>query len=140
MDGRRLLCTAQQQAVVQRVFWDWLKHPVRHSRLTRPAFCSGVGGRGKVDYKEVLNADDFAVFARLRVWRKDVAQQEGIPLYTVFTNEQLAQIVQQRVQTKADLQANAGVGDARVEKYGPRLLEVLQAVGHPRNEAHAPPV
>jgi hypothetical protein len=33
--------TAQQQAVVQRVFWDWFGHPVGHSHLTRPAFCSG---------------------------------------------------------------------------------------------------
>jgi len=33
--------TAQQQAVVQRVFWAWLKCPVEHSRRTRPAFCSG---------------------------------------------------------------------------------------------------
>ena len=33
--------TAQQQAVVQRVFWVWLKRPVEHSHRTRPAFCSG---------------------------------------------------------------------------------------------------
>ena len=32
---------AQQQAVVQRVFWDWFEHPVGYSHLTRPAFCSG---------------------------------------------------------------------------------------------------
>jgi hypothetical protein len=33
--------TAQQQAVVQRVFWDWFEHPVGYSHRTRPAFCSG---------------------------------------------------------------------------------------------------
>ncbi len=32
---------AQQQAVVQRVFWVWLECPVEHSRLARPAFYSG---------------------------------------------------------------------------------------------------
>jgi len=33
--------TAQQQAVVQRVFWVWFGCPVEYSRLARPAFCSG---------------------------------------------------------------------------------------------------
>ena len=32
---------AQQQAVVQRVFWVWLKLPVGNSNLARPAFYSG---------------------------------------------------------------------------------------------------
>jgi hypothetical protein len=32
---------AQQQALVQRVFWVWLEHPVEHSRLDRPSFYSG---------------------------------------------------------------------------------------------------
>ena len=33
--------TAQQQAVVQRVFWVRIQCPVEHSHLARPAFCSG---------------------------------------------------------------------------------------------------
>ena len=84
-----------------------------------------VGQRGKVDYKEVLNQEDFAVFARLREVRKEIAQAEGVPVYTVFTNEQLAQMVQARVRDRAGLEKIAGVGDARLEKYGARMLEVL---------------
>jgi len=38
--------TAQQQAVVQRVFWDWFEHPVGYSHRTRPAFCSGKRSAG----------------------------------------------------------------------------------------------
>jgi len=38
--------TAQQQAVVQRVFWVWLECPVGHPRLARPAFCSGKRSTG----------------------------------------------------------------------------------------------
>ena len=38
--------TAQQQAVVQRVFWDWFEHPVGYSHLTRPTFCSGKRSAG----------------------------------------------------------------------------------------------
>jgi hypothetical protein len=38
--------TAQQQAVVQRVFWDWFEHPVGYSHRPRPAFCSGKRSAG----------------------------------------------------------------------------------------------
>lgn len=44
----------------------------------------------KVDYREVLSEPDFAVFAKLRTLRKNLAEQEGVPAYAVFSNEQLA--------------------------------------------------
>src|SRR3990167_3818425 len=51
----------------------------------------------RVDYKEVLGEADFARFADLRVWRKSVAEHEGVPVYAVFTNEQLAEIARRRI-------------------------------------------
>jgi superfamily II DNA helicase RecQ len=84
------------------------------------------GGKGpKVDYKEVLKPAEFEVFSRLREWRKAAAEKEGVPVYTVLTNEQLAQIVQKKVGTKAGLKEVGGVGEARVEKYGEAMLKVL---------------
>jgi superfamily II DNA helicase RecQ len=85
--------------------------------------------RGKVDYAEVLSPEDFAVYAKLRELRKEIAQAESVPVYTIFYNEQLAQMVQKKVQTKADLEGIGGVGDARIEKYGPRFLELLKQSG-----------
>jgi superfamily II DNA helicase RecQ len=83
------------------------------------------GGRPKVDYKEVLKPEEFEVFSRLRDWRKSVAEKEGVPVYTVLTNEQLAQMVQKQVKSKAGLKEIEGVGDARVEKYGDALVQLL---------------
>jgi superfamily II DNA helicase RecQ len=54
-----------------------------------------------------------------------MSQAEAVPVYAVFTNEQLARMVQLRANSKAALEQIAGVGDARIEKYGPRLLEFL---------------
>jgi superfamily II DNA helicase RecQ len=70
-------------------------------------------GKGpKVDYKEVLEPAEFEVFSRLREWRKAAAEKEGVPVYAVLTNEQLARIVQKKVSSKAALKevdgANAG--------------------------------
>ncbi len=82
--------------------------------------------RGKVDYKELLSAQDFAVFVQLRNLRKDISQQEGVPPYALFTNEQLAALVTQRVRTLKELEDIPGVGPARVKKYGQAFLEALR--------------
>src|SRR2546426_9456587 len=54
----------------------------------------------KVDYKEALKPEEFEVFSRLRDWRKTVAEKEGVSVYVVLTNEQLAQMVQKKVNSK----------------------------------------
>ncbi len=85
--------------------------------------------RGKVDYREVLPAEEFRVFARLRSLRKTLAEREGVPAYALFTNEQLAAMVRQKIRTKDALGKIPGVGPARVEKYGPAFLEILIEAG-----------
>ena len=90
-----------------------------------------VGKRGKVDYREVLSEQDFAVFARLRALRKTLADREGVPAYALFTNEQLAEMVQRRVRTADALSEIAGVGASRVEKHGEDFLAILCADGPP---------
>lgn len=89
----------------------------------------------KIDYREILDPQEFAVFAKLRELRKEMAQMEAVPVYTVFTNEQLAQMVQTKVATTKALEEIAGVGDARIEKYGPRFLELLQRHWKEHDEA-----
>jgi superfamily II DNA helicase RecQ len=111
-------------------FWtfcvDYLDTPASNASFR------GSSNRGKIDYKEVLSPEDFAVFAQLRDLRKEIAQAEAVPMYTVFTNEQLAKIVQNRVQSRADLEKVAGVGDARVAKYGDRVLQKLATAWQPK--------
>ena len=81
-------------------------------------------GDPKIDYKKELSQEDFAVFSRLRDARKELAEKEGIPLYSVFTNAQLAEMVTKKVKTKADLERVPGVGAARSEKYAETILKV----------------
>lgn len=83
--------------------------------------------RAKVDYKTVLSQEDFAVFARLRDWRKDEAAREGIPVYVIFTNEQLAEIAKLKPAALGQLKKIDGVGDARIEKYGAEVCKLIFA-------------
>jgi superfamily II DNA helicase RecQ len=90
----------------------------------------GAPGRSerKVDYREVLSPEQFAVFAKLRDVRKGLADREAVPVYAVFTNEQLAAMVKGGVDSRAKLREIEGVGDAKVEKYAEAFLAVLGAV------------
>jgi len=83
--------------------------------------------RSKVDYKKVLNAEDFALFAKLRELRKTLAQQQGIPAYALFTNEQLAEMAKRRVSSASVLKEIDGVGQSRIDKYGSEFLNAIEA-------------
>jgi|GEM_PF-122461 len=81
----------------------------------------------KVDYRDALSEPQFAVFAKLRTLRKTLADQEGVPAYALFTNEQLAEMVRRPVRSLDHLAGIDGVGQARVEKYGEAFLGILNA-------------
>ena len=67
------------------------------------------GGEVRIDYREVLNDADFAVFSRLRDERKKIAASEGVPIYAIFTNAQLAEMVKRPAKTVAELGAIEGL-------------------------------
>ena len=90
---------------------------------------NGRGGKQRVDYKEILSPEDFALFAKLRDWRKATAEQDGIPVYAVLTNEQLAAIATKRPETASQLREIEGVGEAKAEKYADGVLAVLASAG-----------
>jgi superfamily II DNA helicase RecQ len=58
--------------------------------------------------------------------RKNIADSEGVPVYTVFTNEQLAEIVRQKITTKNALSGIQGVGGKKIEKYGDNFIPASQ--------------
>ena len=66
--------------------------------------------KNSVDYREILSEEDFALFSKLREWRKRTSEEEAVPVYAILTNEQLSQIVTERAATKSKLQAIPGIG------------------------------
>lgn len=95
--------------------------------------------RGKVDYRDKLKPEDFDVFVQMRQLRAQLAQEDGVPVYRVMTNDQMFQMVENRVRTKADLARVSGFGEARAEKYGTQLLAFLNGTWEPANETSGKP-
>ena len=56
---------------------------------------------------------------------KGAAAEEGVPVYTIFTNEQLAKIAEANVQTQADLAEIDSVGKSRIAKYADAVIEIV---------------
>ena len=89
--------------------------------------------RSRVDYKTILSAAEFDVFSRLRQLRKDLSQVEAVPVYALFTNEQLAQMVQRRCRSKSDLAQIEGISETKIDKYAERLLPLLLVLEIPQD-------
>ncbi len=53
------------------------------------------------------------------------AKRPGLPPYALFTNEQLAEVARRLPRSQGALREVPGIGEARVEKFGAMLLEVI---------------
>ncbi|WP_176819088.1 ATP-dependent DNA helicase UvrD2 [Quadrisphaera sp. DSM 44207] len=72
---------------------------------------------------------DEAVFDSLRQWRSATASEAKVPAYVVFTDATLVAIAESRPADTASLAGIAGVGPAKLERYGEAVLEVLHGRG-----------
>ena len=86
---------------------------------------SRVRSRDRIDYQKVLDEHQFTLFSRLREVRKEIADSEGIPVYAIFTNEQLASIVTQKVRTISEMMKIDGIGKGKAEKYADLFLRAV---------------
>ncbi len=69
---------------------------------------------------------DGDVFQRLRVLRRALADAEGVPAYIVFSDAVLARMAAARPTDEAALLAVAGVGPAKLARYGDAFLRLLR--------------
>ena len=79
----------------------------------------------RVDYKEILSDEDFIIFSRLRELRKKLAEKEGVPVYTIFTNEQLSEMSKRKIKTKSEMLNIDGIGEAKTNKYAELFLSEI---------------
>ncbi len=80
------------------------------------------------DDEAPLTPDEEILFESLRTWRKEQADARGLAAYMVFDNKTLRGIARSRPTSLEALAEVRGVGAAKLETYGPAVLErVAQA-------------
>ena len=82
--------------------------------------------KGRVDYREVLDETSFHRFAHMRQIRKDLAQEEGVPAYAIFTDEELAGLARIEKLNLSEMKNIKGIGEKKVEKYGQHFISKEQ--------------
>jgi DNA helicase-2/ATP-dependent DNA helicase PcrA len=75
--------------------------------------------------KERVEEPDSPTYQALKRWRLQRSKADEIPAYVVFHNSTLAEIAERRPRTIAELGSVAGVGPAKLERYGEEVLAAL---------------
>lgn len=96
---------------------------------------SGKEGRGRKragerQKEKVISAglkkEDEALFERLRGLRMEIARQEKVPPYIVFSDKTLVAMCAVKPKTKEEMMTVSGVGAFKFEKYGEQFLRVFE--------------
>ena len=77
----------------------------------------------KTRAKTETQRDD--LFERLRVLRKQVADEQNVPAYVVFTDTTLEDMARQRPTTPDALRNVSGVGERKLQLFGKQFLDVI---------------
>ncbi|MCY8515867.1 DNA helicase RecQ [Bacillus atrophaeus] len=88
-------------------------------------------GKEDVVRKEALKAaaitENDALFERLRMLRKQIAAEQGVPPFVVFSDQTLKEMSGKQPANEEDLLSIKGVGEQKRVKYGKLFLEEIQA-------------
>ena len=66
-----------------------------------------------------------ALWERLRVRRRELAQEQNVPPYVIFADATLGEMVSYRPRDADELSRLNGVGAVKLERYGDEFLQVL---------------
>lgn len=70
---------------------------------------------------------DDELFERLRVLRRKLSQEQGVPPFVIFSDETLREMSGKVPLTDEELLSVKGVGEQKRVKYGAVFLQELQA-------------
>lgn len=83
--------------------------------------------------KSILTNKGYALFEKLRLLRMEIAKEENIPPYIVFSDKTLSDMCRKLPFTPEEMLSVTGVGQNKKEKYGRRFSElILQVTGGDR--------
>jgi ATP-dependent DNA helicase RecQ len=68
---------------------------------------------------------DRPLFEALREKRMEIARAQNVPPYVIFHDRTLIELAAARPASHAEMTSVAGVGEAKLERYGPAFLEVI---------------
>ncbi|MBF0470558.1 MAG: DNA helicase RecQ [Gammaproteobacteria bacterium] len=84
--------------------------------------------------KRQLKEEQMVLWESLRRLRKEFADEQGIPAFTIFHDSTLVEMVERHPTTMEQLAHISGVGEKKLAAYGQRFVELLQEDDSPTTE------
>jgi ATP-dependent DNA helicase RecQ len=85
--------------------------------------------KGPSDEGTPLNADGKALFEQLRSLRRDIADENNVPAFMVFSDKTLRALARQMPTTKSAMLQVHGVGFTKYESFGDRFIKAIREFG-----------
>lgn len=104
------------------------KRPSRCRVCGRPLHSATEKTLGR--HEDCPSGMDEAVFEGLRQWRLGVARELDVAAYMIFTDATLVSIAEDMPENERDLLDIPGIGPAKLQEFGPQLLEFLSQYQH----------
>jgi ATP-dependent DNA helicase RecQ len=107
--------------------------------VTLPGAARRRGGSSSVTEARVADEDeDDELFEELRDWRRNQASTENLPPYCILSDRTMHEIARQKPVSESELRGITGIGDAKLDKYGTAVLDIVR--GEQRTQSTAPTV
>lgn len=74
-----------------------------------------------------MDSKAWKLFERLRELRLQIAREEKVPPYIVFTDKTLVDMCVKKPKDQSEMLGVSGVGEAKYKKYGERFMECIKA-------------
>lgn len=88
-------------------------------------------GSRTVSRKEAVTvrvlSDNDPLFEHLRLLRKEIADEEKVPPFVVFSDKTLRELCDKKPLELEGLRKISGIGEVKFEKYGKRFFEAMQS-------------
>lgn len=84
--------------------------------------------RGRVPRTQAqasMTEGDQGLFQALRQKRMEMARAQNVPPYVIFHDKTLAELAAARPSSRAEMASVPGVGEAKLERYGPAFLAII---------------
>ncbi len=98
------------------------------------AYKKGPSHHRRVDYKNILSEESFARFVTLRKARKNIAEEDGVPAFVIFTDKQMADLAKLGPPWSENMAKVEGLGKGKVARYAERLTKQLEAFEEENHE------
>jgi ATP-dependent DNA helicase RecQ len=99
-------------------------------KLAEPSFTSQASGDGSQQGNLPYNAE---LYEELRILRKRLADQMGVPPYVIFSNNTLQEMATYYPQNPQSLLKITGVGDQKLEQFGEIFLAMISEYAKIKN-------